>query len=54
MALNDKKISTAPGTRPNPQQETVYSPSRGGHYPAEPKPTPGAGNGTNGRLKGNS
>ncbi|MFE9222383.1 hypothetical protein ACFYN3_39550 [Streptomyces lavendulae] len=28
----------------------TYSASRGGHYPAEPKPTPGAGNGSNGRL----
>lgn len=36
-----KKISTAPGTRPDPRFETVYEPSRGGHYPVRPKPVPG-------------
>lgn len=41
MALNDKKIPTAPGTRPDPKHETVYQPSRGGHYPATQKPVPG-------------
>lgn len=49
MALR-KSMPMTPGTRPDPQHETVYSPSRGGHYPAAPKPTPGAGNGSNGRL----
>ncbi|MFJ8507719.1 hypothetical protein [Streptomyces avermitilis] len=36
-----KKISTAPGTRPDPRFATVYEPSRGGHYPAKEKPVPG-------------
>lgn len=40
MALN-AKIPTAPGTRPDPKHETVYQPSRGGHYPKPPKPVPG-------------
>ncbi|MEU8545306.1 hypothetical protein AB0C52_35785 [Streptomyces sp. NPDC048717] len=31
---------------------TDYSPSRGGWVRSEPKPTPGAGNGTRGRLFG--
>lgn len=41
MALR-RDIPTAPETRPDPQQETVYQASRGGHYPPEPKPVPGA------------
>lgn len=40
MALN-RNISTAPGTRPDPRHETVYQPSRGGHFKAPEKPTPG-------------
>ncbi|MEV7417723.1 hypothetical protein [Streptomyces sp. NPDC089919] len=52
MALNDKKISTAPGSRPDPRHETTYSSSRGGHHPSGSQPTPGAGNGSNGRLRG--
>lgn len=31
----------APQTKPDPKHETVYSASRGGHYPATPKPVPG-------------
>lgn len=41
MALNDRKISTAPQTRPDPKHETVYQPSRGGWYPTAQKPAPG-------------
>ncbi|MER6112413.1 hypothetical protein [Streptomyces hirsutus] len=33
-----KKISTAPGTRPDPRFETVYEPERGGHFPAQQQP----------------
>lgn len=40
MAL-DKKIPTAPQTRPDPKHETTYQASRGGHYLAPQKPTPG-------------
>lgn len=36
-----KSMPMAPGTRPDPQHETVYQPSRGGHFKAEPKPIPG-------------
>ncbi|WP_328966266.1 hypothetical protein [Streptomyces virginiae] len=32
------------------QHRTDYSASRGGWVKPEPKPTPGAGNGSNGRL----
>lgn len=41
MALNDKKISTAPGTKPDTRHQTTYSASRGGHYPAPATPVPG-------------
>ncbi|MFJ2438809.1 hypothetical protein ACIOWM_36960 [Streptomyces anulatus] len=41
MALNDKKISIAPGTRPDARHETTYQGSRGGHFPAPAKPVPG-------------
>ncbi|MEU6449614.1 hypothetical protein [Streptomyces sp. NPDC046979] len=32
------KISTAPGTRPDPKFETVYDAERGGHYPVAQQP----------------
>lgn len=41
MAFGDKKISTAPGTRPDPKHETTYQASRGGHYSAPVKPVAG-------------
>jgi len=42
VALTDKKISTAPGgPHADPKHATTYSASRGGHYPAAPKPVPG-------------
>ncbi|QKW55040.1 hypothetical protein [Streptomyces buecherae] len=44
MALR-RDIPTAPGTRPDPRYETTYQASRGGHFKAPPKPTPGAGTG---------
>ncbi|MFE2601707.1 hypothetical protein ACFXCZ_35435 [Streptomyces sp. NPDC059396] len=34
MALINRRISTAPGTRPDPRHETAYQPSRGGHFRA--------------------
>lgn len=37
MALN-RNFPIAPGTRPDPRFETVYDPSRGGHYPPPEKP----------------
>ena len=40
MAL-DKKISTAPGTRPDPKYATDYKGSRGGHFKTEERPVPG-------------
>ncbi|MFF5589714.1 hypothetical protein [Streptomyces hygroscopicus] len=36
-----KPMPMAPGTRPDKKYETVYQPSRGGHYKPEPKPTLG-------------
>ncbi|GHB31136.1 hypothetical protein [Streptomyces chryseus] len=48
MALR-KTMPMAPGTRPDPKHETVYS--NGGYVrPQQPSSTPGAGNGSNGRL----
>lgn len=42
MAL-DKKIPTAPGgPHADPKHATTYQASRGGHFPATEKPTPGA------------
>jgi hypothetical protein len=43
MALKDRPpISTAPGgPYADKGQPTVYQPSRGGHFPVEPKPVPG-------------
>jgi hypothetical protein len=41
MALR-KTMPMAPGTKPDPKDETTYSASRGGHYPSPPKPVPGA------------
>ncbi|WP_411121284.1 hypothetical protein [Streptomyces sp. x-19] len=39
MAL--RRISIAPGSRPDPQHETTYQASRGGWFKPEPKPVPG-------------
>ncbi|MFF4286000.1 hypothetical protein ACFY0R_11830 [Streptomyces sp. NPDC001633] len=39
MAL--RRISIAPGTRPDPRHETTYQSSRGGWFKTEPKPVPG-------------
>ncbi|MFI9353139.1 hypothetical protein [Streptomyces lydicus] len=39
MAL--RRISIAPGSRPDPRYETTYQASRGGWSKAEPKPVPG-------------
>lgn len=39
MAL--KPMPMKPETKPDPRFETTYQASRGGHYPAPPKPTPG-------------
>ncbi|MCX4721992.1 hypothetical protein OG818_40590 [Streptomyces virginiae] len=48
MALR-KTMPMTPGTRPDPKHETVYS--NGGYVrPQTPPSTPGAGNGSNGRL----
>ncbi|MER7046759.1 hypothetical protein [Streptomyces jumonjinensis] len=41
MALRDRKISTAPNTRPDPAHGTVYQASRGGWLKPPAKPTPG-------------
>ncbi|MFD3352753.1 hypothetical protein [Streptomyces fradiae] len=41
MALR-KTMPMKPGTRPDPDHETVYSSSRGGWVRPTPKPTPGA------------
>ncbi|MGO4418937.1 hypothetical protein AB4Z54_09295 [Streptomyces sp. MCAF7] len=52
MALR-KTMPMAPSTRPDPQHETVYDPARGGHYPVEERPVPGAkqdGDAGRGRL----
>jgi hypothetical protein len=48
--LSDRTpISTAPGgPYADPQHATDYSASRGGHYPTEDKPVPGAGGDSNG------
>ncbi|WP_157874266.1 hypothetical protein [Streptomyces sp. AcH 505] len=36
------KISTTPGgPHADSKHETVYSPSRGGHYPKQQQPAPG-------------
>ncbi|MEU8623166.1 hypothetical protein [Streptomyces sp. NPDC048623] len=47
MALK-KTMPMAPGTRPDPKHETVYQPSRGGHFPAPSKPVPGTPKGSKG------
>ncbi|MCQ6250899.1 hypothetical protein [Streptomyces malaysiensis] len=36
-----KPMPMAPGTRPDKKFETVYQPSRGGHYPKPQTPVPG-------------
>ncbi|MFE5523468.1 hypothetical protein ACFQ9Q_37975 [Streptomyces virginiae] len=44
-----KSMPMAPGTRPDPKHETVYS--NGGYVrPQQSSSTPGTQNGTNGRL----
>ncbi|MFD4814847.1 hypothetical protein [Streptomyces sp. NPDC058418] len=36
-----RTMPMAPGTRPDPKQETTYQASRGGHVKTDKKPTPG-------------